>query len=124
MQERIKAARKALGLTQTEFGQRIGVKGNTITGYERGLRSPSDAVITSLCREFGLSEKWLREGTGEMLVDMTEDQALGRFFGEISFADENSFRRRFLRALSRLDDDDWAVLEKLVQELAKDGPKK
>lgn len=120
MQERIKEARQALGLTQTEFGQRIGVKGNTITGYERGLRSPSDAVITSICREFGISEQWLREGRGEMLVSMTEDQELARFFGEITFAGEHSFRRRLLRALSRMDDQQWAVLEALARELTDD----
>ena len=38
MNERIKELRKALGLTQAEFGERIGVKPNTITNYESGLR--------------------------------------------------------------------------------------
>ena len=115
MQERIKAARKALGLTQTEFGARIGVKGNTVTGYERGLRSPSDAVITSMCREFGIAETWLREGRGEMLVRLSDDEQLAKFFGEVSFEEGSSFRRRLLSALSRLDSRDWETLEKLAK---------
>ena len=45
MNNRIKELRKTVKLTQIEFGSRIGVKGNTVTGYENGLRSPSDAVI-------------------------------------------------------------------------------
>jgi transcriptional regulator with XRE-family HTH domain len=45
MQERIKEIRKHYKLTQTEFGERIGVKGNTITGYETGIRTPSDTII-------------------------------------------------------------------------------
>lgn len=68
MKERIKAVRKYLKLTQAEFGARIKVKGNTVTGYETGIRSPSDAVINSICREFGVNEQWLRTGEGEMLV--------------------------------------------------------
>ena len=45
MNGRIKIVRTTIGLTQTEFGARIGVKGNTVTGYETGIRNPSDAVI-------------------------------------------------------------------------------
>ena len=48
MQERIKFVRKHFKLTQVEFGERIGVKGNTITGYENGIRTASDAVIKSI----------------------------------------------------------------------------
>ena len=62
MKERIKMLRKNIGLTQTEFGEKIGVKGNTITGYENGIRSPSDAVIKAICREFNVSEQWLHTG--------------------------------------------------------------
>ena len=48
MKDRIKTIRKHYNLTQTEFGDRIGVKGNTITNYENGLRNPSDAIIVSI----------------------------------------------------------------------------
>ena len=117
MQNRIKEVRKHLKLTQTEFGERIGVKGNTITGYETGLRSPSDAVITSICREFNVSEKWLRTGDGDMFVKMSRDEELTRFFGEVSFGNSD-FKRRFISVLSRLDESEWELLEKMAQELA------
>lgn len=68
MQTRIKEVRKSLKLTQTEFGKRIGVKGNTITGYETGTRSPSDAIIISICREFNVNEEWLRTSKGSMFI--------------------------------------------------------
>lgn len=117
MQNRIKEVRKHLKLTQTEFGERIGVKGNTITGYETGLRSPSDAVITSICREFNVSEKWLRTGDGDMFVKMSRDEELTRFFGEVSFGNSD-FKRRFISVLSRLDESEWELLEKMAQDLA------
>lgn len=66
MKERIRQLRKTLKLNQSDFGKKVGVKGNTIGNYELGLRSPSEAVIFSICREFNVNEKWLRNGNGEM----------------------------------------------------------
>lgn len=68
MNERIKKLRKALDLTQREFGERIGVKPNTIATYEIGRNEPIDAVISLICREFNVSETWLRTGEGEMFA--------------------------------------------------------
>ena len=66
--ERIKEVRKALGMNQTDFAARLGSVQNTITGYETGRRVPSNQVIASICREFRVSEDWLRTGAGEMFV--------------------------------------------------------
>lgn len=73
MKDRIKQIRKALNLTQVEFGNRLGVKGNTITNYETGLRTPSNSVILSICKEFNINEEWLRTGDGEMF-SLEEDE--------------------------------------------------
>ena len=68
MNERIKKLRKALDLTQQEFASRIGSVQNTITGYETGRRVPSNQVLSLICREFNVSEEWLRTGIGEMFT--------------------------------------------------------
>ena len=78
MHERIKKLRKSLDLTQREFGERIGVKGNTIAQYELGRNEPIDAVISLICREFGVSENWLRNGAGEMFEKVPEEDAYSR----------------------------------------------
>lgn len=71
MQNRIKAIRNYYKMTQTQFGAKLGVKGNTITSYETGTRVPSDSVIMSICREFGINREWLETGNGEMLAETT-----------------------------------------------------
>ena len=71
MQNRIKAIRNYYKMTQTQFGAKLGVKGNTITSYETGTRVPSDSVIMSICREFGINREWLETGNGEMLTETT-----------------------------------------------------
>ena len=65
--ERIKELRKALGLTQTKFGDRIGLKQNSVALIETG-RPTSDQTIFAICREFRVNEDWLRTGAGEMFV--------------------------------------------------------
>ena len=66
MHDRIKQLRKILGLTQEEFAARIGVKRGAIANYEIGRNEPVDAVVSLICREFNVSETWLRTGDGEM----------------------------------------------------------
>ncbi len=73
MKNRIKEVRKENKLTQADFGERIGVKGNTIGNYELGLRNPTDAVILSICREFNIVENWLRTGTEPKYAIINDD---------------------------------------------------
>ena len=73
MNERIKELRKALGLTQAEFAERIGLKRNTVTTYEMGRNEPISSVISLICREFKVNEEWLRTGEGEMFSSEPEN---------------------------------------------------
>lgn len=65
--ERIKQLRKALGMTQEKFADRIGLKRNSVALIELG-RETSDQTIFAICREFRVSEAWLRTGAGEMFI--------------------------------------------------------
>ena len=72
MGERIKELRLMLHLTQQAFADRLGVKRPTISQYEIGRNDPVDSVVSLICREYGVSEEWLREGTGEMFVPQAQ----------------------------------------------------
>lgn len=117
MQDRIKKIRKAHGLTQTEFGSRIGVKGNTVTGYENGLRTPSDAIVLAICREFCVDEIWLRTGVGDMYRKMSKGEALAAFMGDVLGSGDDDFRRRLTIALSSLSAGEWQMLEQVTDRL-------
>lgn len=124
MDQRIKMIRKSQNLTQAEFGERIGIKGNTVTGYETGLRVPSDAIIISICREFNINEGWLRTGDGEMFRPTRRNDEITAFFGDILSSDPD-FRHRFVSVLARMTPGEWAILESKIKEIAgemkKDG---
>ena len=78
---RIKDLRKTLEMTQSDFAVRIGLTQNTITKYETGLRSPSNQIVISICREFNVNEDWLRTGNGDMFNPISEDEELDLYVG-------------------------------------------
>lgn len=118
MAERIKLLRKALGLTQQEFSDTIKVKRSTLATYESGRNEPIDAVVTLICREFDVNEKWLRFGTGEMFIEKTEDEEISEMLADIQLSGSGSFKHRLAVALARLDDDGWKWLEEFVNSIA------
>lgn len=71
MGERIKKVRRTFNLTQQEFAERIGIKRNTVAKYETNRGEPIGAVVSLICREFGISEEWLRYGAGGMKTQET-----------------------------------------------------
>lgn len=118
LKERIREIRKTLKLTQVEFGEKIGVKGNTVTNYETGLRNPTDAVLLSICREFNVNEEWLRSGEGDMFqIPDDEDAAL---VSEILEHTDRRFYQAVLnivRTYSQLSPESQSALDVFVDQL-------
>ena len=117
MKDRLKELRKALNLTQQKFADKLGVKQNTIAQYEMGRNDPSDAVIISICREFGVSEAWLRNGEGEMFIPMTLDEEIASFIGGIQADIEPTFQKRFISALAKLSPEEWKTIEHIMRNM-------
>ena len=63
---RMKDVRKRAGLTQAEFGDRIGFHKNQVYNVETGKSIPSDDYISSVALKFQVSVNWLKTGEGEM----------------------------------------------------------
>lgn len=71
MCERLKDIRLALGLSQSEFGVRIGLNSRGhVSALESGVRNITDRIINDICREYGVNEKWLRTGEGNMFLEI------------------------------------------------------
>ena len=74
--ERIKEARKYLGLTLEKFGEKLGVGKTAISKLEKGERNLTDQMVKSICREFSISEEWLRTGSGNMRIPLEDEAAV------------------------------------------------
>ena len=120
MNNRIKELRKSLGLNQTEFGERIGVKQGSIASYESGARTPLDTVINSICREFNVSKIWLIEGRGEMFEN--DDMECARAVDRVMFG-ESDFARRVFKLFGKLSLEEWNKLEEIARKLVEDEKK-
>lgn len=117
MNERIKELRKALGFTQQEFAEKIGIKRNTVAQYEMGRNQPIDTVIALICREFNVNEDWLRYGEGEMFRQQSRNDELTAFMGDLLKNETPDFRVRLVSVLARLDTEEWRLLEKMALKL-------
>lgn len=118
--DRIKKLRRELDLTQTDFAVRIGLTQNTVTRYETGDRKPSVSVITLICREFNVNEKWLRTGEGEMFVKKDPeplDELLSGLLGGENVTDED---RVLIKNFLELSDDSRKEVIKFVQKCAQE----
>ena len=74
MNSRIRSLRKALNLSQKEFGGRIGLKQNAISYMEREGATVTEQNIKAICSCYNVNEIWLRSGDGEMLVERDRRQ--------------------------------------------------
>ena len=110
---RVRHIRKALNMTQEEFGQHLGIKREAITSVEIGRVSPSGLMITAICAKFNISEDWLRHGTGDMFLPPTHEKELAKFLSNLIERHDQDFVLQFLTVLTKLTPDDWHTLEKI-----------
>ena len=50
----VPVARKIAGLTQTELGQKVGVSGDTVSNWERGITEPTVTQAQAIADAVGL----------------------------------------------------------------------
>lgn len=123
MDERIKELRKALGLTQQKFADAIGVRQNTVAQYEMGRNPPNDTVITLICREFNVSEAWLRDGVEPMFLPKSRNEELMDFATKAAEGDPGNIRAQLLAVMARLTDEQWEVLAQVAREFVEESKK-
>lgn len=117
MYERLKMLRRALGLSQAEFGARIFTAQNTLSKWESGVNTPNDASVALICREFGVDEVWLRTGVGEMFRQRTREEEIADFVGRM-LTRGTPFQQAFVAVLARTTPEEWAIFERKLRELA------
>lgn len=120
MNTRIREIRNHLGLTQTEFGKRIGLSRPMVANLEgEGRAEIKDHVIHLICKEFNVNEEWLRSGNGEMFKQKTVTEELVELTDKLLSEESTSFKNRLVSALARLTDEQWDLLEKVIDEITK-----
>lgn len=111
--ERIREVRKALGLTLEKFGEKIGMKKNSVSQLENGKNSVTEQVVKAICREYNVDYMWLTTGDGEMFID-TDDDFIERI--DRIMAGEDEVRKSLFKFMLELSDEDIAALDRLMKK--------
>lgn len=125
MNNRIREVREHFKLTQTEFGERLGVSRDVIGNIEYNrLKNPKqkEPIIKLICSTFGVNEIWLRSGEGEMLQAMTEDEELAAYLGDVMNDEPDSFLRRLTLEMKNWTPEVWQMLKEICKRLETEKP--
>lgn len=120
MNERIKELRKSQKMTQEVFSSHIRLLRNFIAQIEIGTNEPSNRTIKDICRVYNVNEEWLRTGKGEMFNKCSRNQKLAAFANNIIEEGADSFKKKFILALSELNESDWETIKKMADVLSKE----
>lgn len=123
MNERLKELRKYLGLSGEKFGEKIGLKKVVISQMENGKSGITDRTITSICKEFNVNEKWLREGEGDMFEPISEKEIRERLLNESANPNRDPKRSAFIKAIVDLSDDELDIILKFMESTIKEFKK-
>lgn len=117
--ERVREIRKKKGLTLEEFGDKIGLKKNSVSQIENGKNELTEANLKAICREYNVREEWLKNETGEIFIVDRQEQ-IAKLTADLFKGEKNSFKERLILALAGLDESEWEMLEKIAEKIAKE----
>ena len=112
--DRVKAVRKALNMSQTAFGEKLGVGIGVIKNIEYANVDPKEPFLTLMCDMLNVNKNWLMNGTGEMFLERDAKDEIADFLMQLMCDDDESILKRFVLALSKFDGDDWKTVEKFI----------
>lgn len=116
--ERIKQVRTEAKLKQRPFAERTGLSVDGISQIERGVSNPSRQTIELICREFNINREWLETGEGEMYRTLTDYDFVAQLTAKLMRQKPDSFKNRFVKALSELSEEDWEALEAFAKKIS------
>lgn len=69
---------------------------------------------------YGINKEWLLNGTEPVFRELSKEEEIAAYLGDlISPNNTKDFQKRFIRALAKLDDDGWDVIEGLINNIVK-----
>ena len=117
MNERIKKLRQEVGLSQEEFGRRIGLLSKaSVSKIEKGTNGTTEQTLRSICRVYGASYLWLTTGEGPMFEKDGDDVALHVMIDRI-MASENNRVKQVFKSLGCFTVEDWKQIDQLLDKL-------
>lgn len=120
--ERIRDLRKnILHMTQEEFAESIKISRSNLGNIETKKVAVTERVISDICEKHNINKEWIINGTGDVFIEIDKENQLMAWAGSVLGSSDESFKKRFVKMLSELDESDWETLEKIAEKLHKNG---
>ena len=117
--DRIGMVLERSGKTKTAFGESLNVSQQYISKLVK-TGNPSELFINDICEKYHIRKEWLVDGTGDPDQPLDRQDEIAKLTSDLFKDQKNSFKERLILALSRLDESEWEVLEKIAEEIAKE----
>ena len=115
--ERVKELRKKhLKMSQTAFGERLGVSRDVIKNIElNALAKPEQklSLLKLICKEFSISEDWLLNGNGDMYTNKETEYST---LIDRVMDGENEFAKNIFKTFAAFDESDWEALQRMIEK--------
>ena len=123
--KRIKEIRTAKKLSQTEFGEKIGLSRDAIANIENERVEVKDLTINMICKTYCVSDAWLRTGEGKPFAEMSMEAELTELFSTM-LVENDVVKKEVIRMLLSIPPSHWQVLRneiaKALAEQEKENP--
>lgn len=119
--ERFREVRKALDMTQVDWGEVLGITRSGVNEIENCRRNATEKHIKLICANSikgkYVNEDWLRTGSGEMFKKLNRQQEIAKIAADLFREEPDSFKSRLIMALANLNEDEWESLERIAKKI-------
>ena len=122
MDQRIKKVRMKVDLTQSAFGEALGISRAAVQKLESGENNPSEQTIRAICEKFGVNRQWLE--TGDESIQPYEREPDLETEVRSLLKNEPPVKQAVMISLAAMPDEWWdAWAQKLHEEIEKQKKK-
>lgn len=115
MSERLVTLIDKLGISQLQFGKRLGLSRASVSKWTKGINDPSESTIRQICQEFSVSYLWLKRGDGDIFIESGQSE-IGSMF---NFDEDDIEFMKFYSLLSSESKNMIKAIAKTYKEMEK-----
>lgn len=115
---RLKQVRLILKLKQKDMAAQLFITQGHLSDIENGRKAISEKIAEMALLKLNISKEWFMDGIGEMFLIRTESEEIADFLGQLLKNEkDDEFKRRFISALSRMNESGWNALEQFLDNI-------
>lgn len=106
------------GGNRSKFAREIGITPAFAAQLYDGSRVPSERTLNDICEKFGVDPIWLRTGVGDdPFIPVSREEQIADVLSK-AINGASTSRDRLIRALARLPDDAFPLIEQFILDAA------